>query len=145
MSEGHVYTAQLRFADLDAYGHVNNVRFLGFLEDARMAMLHTEPRRAGRPGLGPVVVARHEISYLAPIELDEGTVTVRTSVRELGRVKFALDYAITGGGRLCATATSVLTAYDIAAKRVRRLEDGERGQLGRYLREHRPDENGAPA
>ena len=34
----HIYHRQIRFADIDAHGHVNNARFLEYLEDARIAL-----------------------------------------------------------------------------------------------------------
>ena len=36
MRPAHVYRCPLRWSDMDAYGHVNNVRFLTYLEEARI-------------------------------------------------------------------------------------------------------------
>ncbi|MGX1474786.1 UNVERIFIED_CONTAM: acyl-CoA thioesterase FadM [Streptomyces canus] len=35
----HIYRCPLRWADMDAYGHVNNVVFLRYLEEARIDFL----------------------------------------------------------------------------------------------------------
>lgn len=43
----HVYEFHLRFGDIDSQGHVNNVKFVGYLEDARLEMLHGDPVRKG--------------------------------------------------------------------------------------------------
>ncbi|MFD0477255.1 acyl-CoA thioesterase [Nonomuraea thailandensis] len=53
----HVYHRQVRFSDIDAHGHVNNVRFLEYLEDARIALFldyaGTPPEdRSGLPAVG---------------------------------------------------------------------------------------------
>ena len=43
----HVYEFYIRFGDIDSQGHVNNVKFLGYLEDARLEMFHGDPVRKG--------------------------------------------------------------------------------------------------
>src|ERR671926_55075 len=58
----------LRWSDMDAYGHVNNVQFLRLLEDARVIAFAA----AGTDEGGSVVdtgllVARSEIEYLEPL------------------------------------------------------------------------------
>ena len=57
----------LRWSDMDAYGHVNNVQFLRLLEDARVIGFEEwfgQDRSMLDEG---VLVARHEIEYLAPL------------------------------------------------------------------------------
>ncbi len=55
----HIYRCPLRWADMDAYGHVNNVVFLRYLEEARIDFLF-RPDKDFQQGS---VVARHEIDY----------------------------------------------------------------------------------
>ncbi|MFD5759307.1 acyl-CoA thioesterase, partial [Streptomyces sp. NPDC127044] len=55
----HIYRCPLRWADMDAYGHVNNVVFLRYLEEARIDFLF-RPEKDFKQGS---VVARHEIDY----------------------------------------------------------------------------------
>ena len=65
---------QVRFGDIDSYGHVNNVTFLQYLEDARVQLIHTPLGDAAGAGAGPeqsfndlissdlfTLVGRHEI------------------------------------------------------------------------------------
>ena len=57
----------LRWSDMDAYGHVNNVQFLRLLEDARVIGFEEwfgQDRSVLDEG---ILVARHEIEYLAPL------------------------------------------------------------------------------
>lgn len=57
----------LRWSDMDAYGHVNNVQFLRLLEDARVVAIREW--FLGRPSMldEGIVVSRHAIEYRAPL------------------------------------------------------------------------------
>ena len=59
----HIYRCPLRWSDMDAYGHVNNVVFLRYLEEARIDFLF-RPDKDFKQGS---VVARHEIDYMRPL------------------------------------------------------------------------------
>lgn len=43
----HIYRCPLRWSDMDAYGHVNNVVFLRYLEEARIDFLFRQPPGEG--------------------------------------------------------------------------------------------------
>ncbi|WP_278256592.1 acyl-CoA thioesterase [Nocardioides convexus] len=65
----HRYDCPLRWADLDLLGHVNNVRYVDYLREARGALLRACLEAAGverHEGDGYVVV-RHEVSFVAPL------------------------------------------------------------------------------
>ena len=42
-----IYDCALRWSDLDAYGHVNNARFLTLYEEARVALMFVGARARG--------------------------------------------------------------------------------------------------
>ena len=42
-----VYDCPVRWSDMDAYGHVNNARFMTLYEEARVALMFTGARDAG--------------------------------------------------------------------------------------------------
>ena len=79
----YVYRCQLRWADFDAYRHVNNVRYLELFQDARIDFANSvlpDPR-----GLeSATVVARQEVDYLVPIGYRPGTVDVAIRVTRIG-------------------------------------------------------------
>ena len=53
---------------MDAFGHVNNVVFLRYLEEARIDfMFRLAPGTERRRSRGGSVVARHEIDYMRPL------------------------------------------------------------------------------
>ncbi|WP_158296517.1 thioesterase family protein [Nocardioides albidus] len=65
---------QLRWADVDELGHVNNVAYAAYFEDAHHRLLNA---RADAVGEHPWAVRRQEISYLSPLMFGTGS-TVAT-------------------------------------------------------------------
>ncbi|MFI6323316.1 acyl-CoA thioesterase [Nonomuraea sp. NPDC050556] len=123
----------VRFADIDSQGHVNNVRFFDYLEDARLGMLHIDPYKAGDAPFKGLVVARHEIDYRRPLTFRAEPVRVETWVTELRAVRFTLEYEILDDEDVYVSARSVLVAYDVERSAPRRLGRDESAYLRRYL------------
>jgi acyl-CoA thioester hydrolase len=128
----HVHEFHVRFGDIDSLGHVNNCRYLTYLEDARVAMFFTDPVREGRRQLRGLVVARHEIDYKWPLLFGPDPVRVETWVTELRVASFTLAYEIRDDERVYATASSVIVAYDVQQGHARRFTDHERAFLAAY-------------
>lgn len=67
---GYAYPVRVRWSELDPFGHVNNVAFLTFLQEARIAALE-EVRSSegwGRPGADVSwLVAAQQIEYRSPM------------------------------------------------------------------------------
>lgn len=124
----------LRWSDMDAYGHVNNVQFLRLLEDARVIGFQEwfgQDRSLLEQG---VLVARHEIEYLAPLTFRHAPITVDMWATKISGASFDLAYEVRDpdgvGTALYARAETTLVAYDFATGRPRRLGAEERDQLG---------------
>ncbi|WP_062385672.1 acyl-CoA thioesterase [Demequina iriomotensis] len=127
----------LRFSDLDLNGHVNNVAFLTILEEVRIRALHPliravadtsgALRRTGSPG---VVVARHEVEYLAQMPWSPEPILVDLWVPRVGgsscEVHHVLRSGTPGEDLAFAQASTVLVYLDPATQRSRRLTDAER-------------------
>jgi acyl-CoA thioester hydrolase len=128
----HVHEFHVRFGDIDSLGHVNNCRYLTYLEDARISMFFTDPLREGRPQLRGLVVARHEIDYKRPLLFGPDPVRVETWVTEMRAASFALAYEIRDDEHVYARASSVIVAYDVERGLTRRLTEAERSFLVAY-------------
>ncbi len=128
----HVHEFHVRFGDIDSLGHVNNCRYLTYLEDARVSMFFTDPVREGRPQLRGLVVARHEIDYRRPLLFGPDPVRVETWVTELRAGSFGLAYEVRDDEHVYATAASVIVAYNVEAARARRLTADETEFLKAY-------------
>ena len=126
----------MRWADLDAYGHVSNVVVLRYLQEARVDMLYVHARAHGAEGLAQgVLVARNEVEYLRPLHLEAGAVTVQTWVHRLGAAAVTLGYEVSSAGdeRVAARARTTVTPFDPRTGRPRRLDTAERRVLGGYV------------
>jgi len=108
-----VHRERVRFRDLDAMGHVNNAVFLTYIESARFAFL--EHVGATTRESMPIIVARVEIDFKAPVRLgQEVDVSVRAS--RFGTKSFDLDYELRVEGDVVAAAKSVQVAYDYSRR-----------------------------
>ncbi|GAA3118300.1 thioesterase family protein [Planomonospora alba] len=134
----HVLHRPVRFADIDVLGHVNNVRFFDYLEDARIGMFHVTPHREGiaAPFQG-LVVARHEIDYRRPLMFRPDPVRVETWVSEIRPVRFTLDYEVRDDEQVFVQARSIMVAYDVEKAAARRLTEDETAYLRRFAPEER--------
>ena len=127
------YVERVRFGDLDAMQHMNNVEFLRFFETARIAYLaelvpNHQPTRRRDFGF---IFAECRIAYRAPAFYDD---RIRTTIRpgEIGRSSLRLEFEmhVEADGRLVADGYGVLVGYDYEAGRSRPLPDELRKRLG---------------
>jgi acyl-CoA thioester hydrolase len=127
------FPCPLRWSDMDAYGHVNNVDFLRLLEGARVALFFERARQEGLKGFeGELVVVRHEIDYKRPLVYRPEPVLVETWVTTIRSSTFTIDYDVRDETERYASARTVLAPCDITLGRPRRLTPDERSWLERY-------------
>jgi acyl-CoA thioester hydrolase len=127
------YNCALRWSDLDAYGHVNNARFLTLYEEARVAMMFIAAREAGLTSFEEgIVVARHEVDYLRPIDYGD-PVRIEVWIEDMRSSRFTVGYELYDGELLASRAKSVLVPYDLAKQRPRRLTTSEQDFLKPWL------------
>ena len=130
----------LRWSDMDAYGHVNNVQFLRLLEDARVVAFAA----AGTDEGGSVVdtgllVARQQIEYVQPLVYRTAPVAIDLWLTDLATASFDLGYEVldeagADGGRphVYARAETTLVLFDRVNERPRRMTPSERERLERW-------------
>ncbi|MFD6100939.1 acyl-CoA thioesterase [Nocardiopsis flavescens] len=129
----HVHLAQVRYADLDPQHHVNNVRMLTYLEDARVSFLRFGGAVEGEEVFGAMVVARQEADYAAPLLPRSEPVRVELWVTEVRNASFSLAYEILDDDRVYLRARTVLVGFDVPTQSARRLNDTERAFLRQYI------------
>lgn len=104
-----------RFSDLDVLGHVNNVTYLVYLEEARVRLLRRVADRVGGADPMTQVVARTEIDYLHPLLLKAEPVVVDTWVSRVGRSSYEVRYLVLDDdGTVAARARTVQVFFDPA-------------------------------
>ena len=125
MSDEHGHRVQLRWRDLDGLGHVNHTVVLTYLEEGRDAFLAERGIRRDE-----YVVGKCAIRFLDEIDAELATVTVQTSVRELGRSSVATSERILGrDGKVVVEAEFDLVLWDPQQRGSRRITDEERASL----------------
>jgi acyl-CoA thioester hydrolase len=123
------YPCALRWSDMDAYGHVNNARFLTLYEEARVALVFTGARAAGLTSFeAGIVISRHEIDYLRPVDYGDRA-RIELWISDIRFSRFVVDYEFFADDLLAGRARSVCVPFDLAAGRPRRLSDAEREYL----------------
>ncbi|MEV5318075.1 thioesterase family protein [Streptomyces sp. NPDC052687] len=125
----HIYRCPLRWADMDAYGHVNNVVFLRYLEEARIDFLF-RPEKDFQQGS---VVARHEIDYKRQLVHRHEPVTIELWVTEIRAASFTIAYEVKDGDQIYVRASTVIVPFDFERQRPRRITDEERAFLKEYM------------
>jgi acyl-CoA thioester hydrolase len=125
----YVFHCPLRWSDLDAYGHVNNARFLTLYEESRVALMFVEARKAGVTGFeSGIVISRHEIDYLRPVDYTD-PVRIELWISEIRPSRFVVEYEMFDGAVVASRARTVCVPFDLARGRPRRMTDDERNFL----------------
>jgi acyl-CoA thioester hydrolase len=129
----HRTTLQVRFRDIDAFGHVNNAVFFSYVELARIRYL-LDVLHPGRPfDELPLILARVELDFRSPIAFGE-EVVVETRLERIGRTSFDMVHRMTAGpdGRLVGDVRTVLVTYDYERSRPIPVPDDWRRRFGEH-------------
>jgi acyl-CoA thioester hydrolase len=133
LAKRFIHEASVRWSDMDAYGHVNNARFLTLYEEARVAMFFVGARKYGLGSFEEgIVIARHEIDYLRPVNYGE-PVRIEMWVSQLRAAAFTVAYELFDDGVLASRAQSVCVPFNLVKGHPRRLTDIEREFLDPYV------------
>lgn len=114
-----VVTVPVAWGEMDVFGHVNNIVYFRYFENARIAYLDAIGFRgeAGAAGTGPILAStqcrfRHALTY-------PDTVRIGARARDIEADRFTMEYSIVsdGSGRIAADGNGVVVAYDYVAAR----------------------------
>ena len=130
----HRLVVPLRWGDFDALGHVNSVRYLDFMQDARVSLVHEFGLpKSSLTEIGHLV-ARNEIDYLRPIGMDDHRITVEVWISRFGGASYDVRYEVLDeAGTVCARAKSVMVTVDMRSEAVIRVPDDVRAAMERFL------------
>lgn len=111
-------------------GHVNNAVYATYLEQARVEYFAEVLGRSLDTTAS--VLASLSIDYRAPVELDQGSVTVAVDVPELGTSSIPMEYEIRTEEEIAATADTVQVLYDAENEESRPIPSDWRGTIESY-------------
>ena len=137
----HVHRVEVRLADTDAMGHVNNAAYLTYVEIARVAYYEQVTGQALPLGVHGseegMILAEIRMTYRSPAFFGE-TLAVESRVERIGRTSFRMVHRITapesryGPARLIATSDSTLVSYDYTDERPIPVPDEWRTAMAAY-------------
>jgi acyl-CoA thioester hydrolase len=128
----YTHRERVRFGDLDAMRHLNNVVYLRYFESARIAYISQlvgehDPTRPESDPSG-VIFAECHINYRSPVHYDE-ELDVICSVGEVRRSAFQIQFQMKVGERLAAEGYGWLVGFDYAQQKAQELPDTVRAAL----------------
>jgi acyl-CoA thioester hydrolase len=120
----HEKRIEIRWRDIDHFGHVNNAVYLTYLEEARDEWVDNA---VGESGGWDFVLARVAIDYRRELTQADDVVIARCALEGLGRSSVRTrEELVTLSGELSAEAEAVLVARDRETGRSRPLTPEER-------------------
>jgi acyl-CoA thioester hydrolase len=103
---------RVRFSDIDLLGHVNNVRYLDYVQEATTDLMLDCFREAAVEGHMDLVIARTEIDYRGQMNLRAEPYDVWTRVAGVGTTSVAFEAEIRDGDRVMARCRMVKVSLD---------------------------------
>lgn len=120
---------EIRFADIDVVGHVNNAVYLSYFEQGRIAFFKQEVGDEWDWNKHGIIVARNEIDYLLPITLSD-EVYITAALGTIGNKSFQMNMRIfkkvDGKEVDCARGLVTLVCYDYEQKQTIPVPDSWR-------------------
>jgi acyl-CoA thioesterase FadM len=127
---GFASEENLRFADVDANGHVNNGAFLQLLENARVSYMR-QVVRSGLPRFR-VVVGRFEVDFRRQM-FYPGRATACARLVEVQERKCVIGHALFDAeGRCTATLRAIMVSLNEATHRSTAFDPAVRAALERF-------------
>ena len=129
-----------RFSDLDPLGHVNNVVYHDYLQEARVGIIGGIDGVLG-PGFSQIVVDQH-VHHLAPLGYAREPIQIDVWMESMKRSSYVLGYRILDeNGVVVAEATSRLAVIDPESGRPIRIPQEVHDRLAAALVEHGIEES----
>ena len=136
----HRRLVAIRWGDMDAYGHVNNTAYFGYMQEVRVDYLESLGYRIGSQDSTPVIVTA-ACTFLLPITYP-GVVEVRMYLGEPGRSSVLSTYEIrrTDADAVCATGEAKIVWIDVASGRPVPIPDDLRERFTAVFKSRTRDE-----
>jgi acyl-CoA thioester hydrolase len=125
----HEKRIEIRWRDLDSYGHVNQAVYLTFAEEVLDDWFRTQ---FGRPSgtVWDYVARRTTIDYCGELRLEDRTAVGSAALVGLGRTSVTASVTLSApDGRVATELELVVVAIDGRGGAPRPLTDGEREAL----------------
>ena len=126
----HEYIADIRWGEMDALGHLNNVAFLSYFETARVECIRALGYTPDKSDLN-IVLVQVNLSYHSPV-VYPAKVRLQTNVSRVGNssATFQQQMLCAESGTRYAECEAVAVWVDKTDGRPRPVPDGVRQRVG---------------
>jgi len=125
---------EVRYGDLDPQAHVNNAKYLTYMEQARIAYIIALGLWDGRSFMDiGIILAEARVTFLAPVYFSQ-QVRVGVRVAEIRNKSLTMEYSLEDAesGAQLAVGSSVLVAYDYRENRTLPFPKSWRETIGAF-------------
>ncbi|MDI4233101.1 thioesterase family protein [Bradyrhizobium sp. 31Argb] len=122
----------VRFADLDPNGHVNNAVYASYFETGRVTLMKDPSKGLVPDGLAWIMV-RLDTHFRAELHWP-GTIELGLGVVKFGRTSVTFDQVVFSQGRCVASAQAVTVLIDETTRKPVPLTDEVKANLKRWIR-----------
>ncbi|HEX6923907.1 MAG TPA: thioesterase family protein [Longimicrobiaceae bacterium] len=118
------------WGEMDAFGHVNNVVYFRYFENARIELL----RKIGfvdATGIGPILASTH-CRFRRPLTYPD-RLLVGVRITEVGEDRFTIEYRLVSEklGTIAAEGGGVVVSYDYRTAKKAAIPEGVREAIAR--------------
>jgi acyl-CoA thioester hydrolase len=126
---GYIYPLRVRWSDLDSYGHVNNVKYYDYIQEARLALFSATLGWPAEDKKDEVwLVVRQDVEYLRQMDFRPDPYEIATIVSGIGNRSITLEAEIRDSSprTVYATARTVVVGPHL-------FTDSQRTAFGAWL------------
>lgn len=148
MTTPHLFTVHIpvRWGDMDAYGHINNVAIVRLMEEARVAVFGAPPSSGNLTANSPApllsffshfedgvqaLIADHQIKYQQQLAYRALPIKVEVSLAKVGAASMTVNYRLIDPEtqQTCVRASTTLAFYSVKTGNIVRIAPELRQQL----------------
>ncbi|WP_370422519.1 acyl-CoA thioesterase [Streptomyces sp. QH1-20] len=127
------YDMPLRWADMDANGHMNNAVYSNYLEDTRFRMFsNLVPADPAERLACNFLVREQTLKYIRPLVYREEPVTIEAWVEDVKGASFIIRCKIKDGEDVYVESRTLIAGFDSTANTVRRFREDEREAIASF-------------
>ena len=105
------FRVQIRFADIDSMGHVNNAIYLSYFESARMHYLNDLLGMQWDWEENGIILLKNEVEYVKPLRLRDNAEVI-SKIIEIGNKSFKMRYELNVEDETYCVGVAHLVAYN---------------------------------
>ena len=127
----HKTIVKIRFADLDKLAHVNNAKYLTYIESARIEYFQKIVGEEVNWSEKGIILAKASIDFLLPIQLEDVEVFVYTKCTRTGNKSFDLSYVIAKdkGTTVVSTGSTAMVCFNYTQNKTIEIPEDWRAKL----------------